>query len=302
MIVHKSHLTKNNLIQRLSIPRSRYYDWVKRQGIINRHNGKIPKAHWILPEEKEKIIKYCKTKQGEGYRLLTYMMLDENIVAVSPSATYRILKQAGLLNRWNPKKSLKGTGFKQPLKAHEHWHIDISYINILGTLYFLISILDGLSRYIVHHELRVSMTQYDVEITMERAKEKYPEARPRIISDNGSQFISKNFKEYIRKSEYSHVRTSVAYPQSNGKLERFHGTIKSEHVRKTSYLSIEDAREHIIEYIEYYNTERLHSGIYYLSPEDVLNDCTKKRLAERQEKLDMARESRSIKQREKNIA
>jgi transposase InsO family protein len=256
----------------------------------------------LLPEERKRIIEYCRNKPGEGYRRLTYMMLDENIVAVSPSTTYNILKPTGLLNRWNPKKSLKGRGFKQPLCAHEHWHIDISYINILGTLYFLISILDGLSRYIVHHELRANMTEYDVEITMERAKEKYPKARPRIISDNGSQFISKNFKEYIRQSEYTHVRTSVAYPQSNGKLERFHGTIKSEEVRKQSYLSIEDAREHISNYINHYNTERLHSSIYYLTPDDVLNGRTETRLAERQEKLDAAKKHRTTKCREVNIA
>jgi transposase InsO family protein len=286
----------------LSIPKSRYYDWIKRQGQPNRHNGKIPKSHWILQEERERIIDYCKNKQGDGYRRLTYMMLDEDIVAVSPSATYRILKQAGLLNRWNPKISLKGTGFKQPIGAHKHWHIDISYINILGTLYFLISVLDGFSRYIVHHELRTNMTEYDVELTLERAKEKYPKARPRIISDNGGQFISKDFKEYIRHSKYSHVRTSVAYPQSNGKLERFHGTIKSEEVRKHSYLSIGDAREHIAKYIVFYNKERLHSGIYYLSPDDVLNGYTEKRLIQRQEKLDNARKSRATKCREINIA
>lgn len=165
-------------------------------------------------------------------------------------------------------------------------------MNILGTLFFLISVLDGASRYIVHHELRRNMTEYDVQLTLELAKEKYPDARPRIISDNGSQFISKDFKEFIRYSGFSHVRTSIAYPQSNGKLERFHGTIKTESIRKSSYLSIKDAREHIAAYIDYYNTERLHSAIYYLTPEDVMQGRIKSRLEERQDKLDKAREAR----------
>jgi len=94
------------------------------------------------------------------------MMLDQDIVAVSPSSVYRVLSAAGLLRRWNVKKSSKGKGFKQPLKPHEHWHIDVSYVNILGTFYYLCSILDGCSRYIVHWELRQKMTEQDVEIIL----------------------------------------------------------------------------------------------------------------------------------------
>jgi len=150
------------------------------------------------------------------------MMLDQDIVAVSPASTWRILSKAGLLDRWNKKPSKKGTGFIQPLKPHEHWHVDISYLNICGTFYYLLSLLDGCSRYIVHWEIRTQMLESDVQIIIERAKEKFPEARPRIISDNGPQFIAKDFKEFIRLSGMTHVRTSPYYPQSNGKLERFH--------------------------------------------------------------------------------
>src|SRR5215472_4751038 len=136
----------------------------------------------------------------EGYRRLTFMMLDADIVAVSPSSVWRVLSQAGLLSKWKGKPSRKGTGFAQPLVAHEHWHIDISYLNIGGTFYYLCSILDGFSRYIVNSDIRESMTEADIEIIMQGAKEKYPEARPRIISDNGPQFIAKDFKEFIRIS------------------------------------------------------------------------------------------------------
>ncbi|MBF0587479.1 transposase family protein, partial [Prosthecochloris sp. N2] len=173
---------------------------------------------------------------------MTYMMLDQDIVAVSPSSVYRVLSAAGLLRRWNVKKSSKGNGFKQPLKPHEHWHIDVSYVNILGTFYYLCSILDGCSRYIVHWELRQKMTEQDVEIILQRAHEKFSEAKPRIISDNGPQFIAKDFKEYIRVMGMSHVRTSPFYPQSNGKLERYHKTIKAECIRPKVALSLEDAR------------------------------------------------------------
>ena len=292
MIKDKSLFSKKDLIDKISIPKSRYYSWLERSGIANRHNGKIPKKNWLLAEERAAIINYCKPIPGEGYRRLTYKMLDENIVAVSPSSVYRVLKEAGLLRRWNRSKLQKSKGFTQPLKVHDHWHIDISYVNILGTIYFLISILDGKSRYIIHHELRANMMEYDVEITIEKAKEKYPYASPRIISDNGGQFISKDFKEFIRLSGFSHIRTSVAHPQSNGKLERYHRTIKSEEIRKRSYLSIDDARLRIAAYVEYYNKERLNSAIYYLTPEDVLKERVKARLAEREEKLEKARKKR----------
>ena len=111
-----------------------------------------------------------------------------------------MLKQAGLLSRWKSKPSRKGHGFEHPLQPHQHWHIDVSYINLCGTFYYLCSILDGFSRFLVHWDLRESMREADVELILQRAKEKYPEAKPRIISDNGPQFIARDFKEFIRIS------------------------------------------------------------------------------------------------------
>lgn len=122
------------------------------------------------------------------------MMLDQDVVAVSPSSVYRVLKNEGLLQRWNRKPSSKGQGFKGPSQPHEYWHIDVSYLNIKGTFYYLCGVLDGYSRYIVHWEIRESMTESDVEIILQRAREKFPKAHPRIISDNGPQFIAKDFK------------------------------------------------------------------------------------------------------------
>ena len=103
--------------------------------------------------------------------MLTYMMMDEDIVAVSPGTTYRVLSKRGLLNRWNQKSSSKGNGFKQPLEAYEHWHTDISHININGTFYYLCSVLDGAGRYIVHWDIRESITEQNVEIILQRARD-----------------------------------------------------------------------------------------------------------------------------------
>jgi transposase InsO family protein len=99
----------------------------------------------------------------------------------------------------------------RPLAAHQHRHIDVSYLNIGGTFYYLCSVLDGFNRFIVNWDIRESMTEADIEIILQGAKEQYPEARPRIISDNGPQFIAKDFKEFIRISGMTHVRTSPFY-------------------------------------------------------------------------------------------
>src|SRR3954463_14387625 len=104
------------------------------------------------------------------------MMLDADIVAVSPTSVWRVLGQAGLLSKWHGKPSKKGTGLEQPLAVHQHWHIDVSYIDISGTFYYLCSILDGCSPYIVNWDLLES--QADIEVILERAKELQPEAKP----------------------------------------------------------------------------------------------------------------------------
>ena len=217
--------------------------------------------------------------------------------SVSPSSVYRVLTNAGLLNRWNRRESKKGTGFVQPLKPHEHWHIDISYINICGTFYYLCSILDGFSRYIVHWEIREAMKESDVEIILQRAREKFPDAKPRIISNNGPQFIAKDFKEFIRISGMTHVKTSPYYPQSNGKLERYHRTIKGNCTRVNTPLPLSDAQQLVVDFVNHYNNTRLHSAISYITPKDKLAGRAEIILAQRESKLAAAREARKAKRK-----
>jgi putative transposase len=222
------------------------------------------------------------------------MMLDADVVAVSPSSVYRVLKDAGLMQRHNSKPSLKGKGFQQPLRPHEHWHVDVSYINVAGTFFYLCSLLDGCSRSIVHWEIRESMTEADVETILQRARERYPDARPRIISDNGPQFIAKDFKEFIRLCGMTHVRTSPYYPQSNGKIERWHRSLKAECIRPGVPLSLEDARRLVEGYVRYYNEVRLHSAIGYVTPAARMAGREREIFAERDRKLEAAREKRRV--------
>jgi putative transposase len=171
--------------------------------------------------EKSAILDFFDRHPTEGYRRLTWMMNDAAIVAVSPTSVWRVLRAGGRLDRWNRKPSKKGTGFVQPLAPHDHWHVDIAYINVAGTFYYLCTLLDGCSRYIVSWDLRERLTEAELEVIVERGREAFPGVKPRIISDNGPQFISADFKEYIRLTGMSHVRISPYYPQSNGKIETF---------------------------------------------------------------------------------
>lgn len=288
----KTEIAVANMVHLIGITRSKFYDWQIRYGKVNEHNAWIPRDFWLTDAERQAIINYYGDNLLEGYRRLTYMMMDDDIVAVSPSSVYRVLLNAGLLNRCNGSPSKKGTGFEQPFKPHQHWHIDISYINISGTFYYMCSVLDGFSRYIVHWDIRESMTEADVEIILQRAKEKFPDAQPRIISDNGPQFISKDFKEFIRISGMTHVKTSPYYPQSNGKLERYHKTIKGTCIRVRTPLSLDDAIRIVAEFVEHYNNRRLHSAIGYITPNDKLEGRAESILAQRDAKLAAARETR----------
>lgn len=290
----RSSLRPLQLVDWLGISRSKYYNWRERYGKANEHNALIPRDHWLQDWERRAIIDFQHKFPLEGYRRLTFMMMDRDVVAVSPSSTYRVLKAAGLIDTWNTKPSKKGSGFEQPLRPHEHWHIDVSHINIAGTFYYLCSILDGCSRFIVHFELRQSMTEADIEIILQRALEKFPSAKPRIISDNGPQFIAKDFKEFVRIAGLTHVKTSPYYPQSNGKIERWHKSLKADCIRPGTPLDLEQARRLIAGFVEHYNTVRLHSAIGYITPQDKLIGKDKAIFAARDQKLASARLQRKI--------
>ena len=292
----KTGLAQKRFIGWLGI-RQKFYAWKQRYGKVNEHNATIARDHWLEDWERQAILDFHAANPLNGYRRLTFMMLDADVVAVSPSSTYRVLRAAGLLDRWNRKPSKKGTGFVQPSRPHAHWHIDIAYLNILGTFYYFCGILDGFSRAMVHWEIRETMTESDVETIVQRAREHYPGAKPRIISDNGPQFIARDFKEFIRLAGMTHVRTSPYYPQSNGKIERFNGTLKTG-LRETPPTSIDEARRITAKLVEHYNTVRLHSAIGYVTPADKLAGRENEIFEARDRKLETARAERARRRQE----
>ena len=273
---------------------SKFHTWKDRYGKVNEHNGKIPRDHWLEAWERAAILEFHDRHPLEGYRWLTFMMLDEDIVAVNPTSVYRVLKAAGRLDRKFVAPTKKGTGFAQSLQPHQHWHIDVSYINVEGTFYYLTSILDGYSRAIIHWELRETMKEQEIEVILQKALEKHPGVKPRIISDNGPQFIARHFQQFIRLVGITHVRTSPYYPQSNGKLERWHGSLKRECIRPACSGSVTEARPCITDFVAHYNTIRLHSAIGYITPADKLQGLQQVIFQEHDRKLEEARQRRQV--------
>lgn len=137
------------------------------------------------------------------------------------------------------------------------------------------------------------MKEADVERLVERARELHPGVSPRIISDNGPQFIAGDFKQYIRLTGMTHVRTSPYYPQSNGKIERWHKTLKADAIRVKTPATREEAHRVVADVVEHYNNKRLHSAIDYVTPADRLAGHHKAIVAARDSKLETARERRA---------
>ena len=150
----------------------------------------------------------------------------------------------------------------------EHWHTDISYVKIEHFFYYFICVLDGYSRFIVHWDLRENMKENDVAIVQQASLEKIPGIYHRYITDNGKQFTGKEFQYFVALHGLTHVRTSPYYPQSNGKVERFHSKIKKEYIRNKALLDQDHAKIINGSYITFYNNQRLHSANAYIAPTD----------------------------------
>ena len=286
---NKTKISIKRLLQFAGIPFRTWWEWQERRGIETKHNNNTPKNNHLTPDEIMAIIMYCTANTLKGYRMLCWEMVDRNIAFVSCSSVYNIIKRHNLDKKWAEAVEMKKRGFDQPKTVHEQWHIDFSYIKIGGVFYYFLGILDGYSRKMLSWWLCENLDGINAEILVAKTKELYPEAKnPRLISDNGGQFISKDFEELLTLLEIGHTLTSANHPQSNGKLERFNRTLKTEHVRRTAYLSYQDACQRINDWMVYYNNERLHSAILYLTPNDVFYGRAPKRIAERKEKLQTA--------------
>jgi transposase InsO family protein len=278
------------VLRELGLTRSVYYEWLERvsEGSLM-DRVVVPRPPLAaLPEEVEAVVAHAKAHPREGYRRLAWMMVDKDIAYLTPSTTYRILDRYDLLYRW--KRPEPGQGKRVPEASYpdEVWHVDLMYLWVKGRWYFLVSVLDSYSRYIVHWELALSMLAEEVAEIMATALESVPGKRPRIVRDNGSQFAAKEWREVVRHFELEEIPIRVRHPESNGRLERYHRSVREEAFGDREVADLYRARDLLGQWGTYYNGERLHSALNYLRPVDYYKGNPEALLAERERKLKAA--------------
>lgn len=282
------------VLKRLGLARTVYYEWRERAQ-AQRLDDLVPGGRcWtaILPEEKEAVIGYALAHPREGYRRLAWMMVDADVAYLSPASVYRILQDADLLYRWK-RSTRAGEKPAAPTQPNQRWHTDIMYLRIGDVWYFLVSVLDGYSRYVVHWELLTTMRAADVRLVIQHALEANGLKDVEIVSDNGTQFTSADFKALVRQFELHHIRIRTYHPESNGTIERFHRSTR-EALADEDLRNLSRARELIGRWVSHYNEQRLHAALAYLPPAEYHRGQPARRIAERQAKLERGRRHREL--------
>ena len=281
------------------LSRSTFYGWAADQPAESRYN---PAA--ILAEEQSAVVAFRKQHKDVGYRKLTWLMNDEGIAALSESAVYSILSKQNLLGRWNSQGGVPAEKEYQykPTKVHEHWHTDIAYVKVRGVFYFLIMMLDGYSRYVLDWDLMTDMTSRSVQDFVLRVREKHPQGSPMLINDNGSAFISRDFKMLVSRLDIQQVFTRRNHPETNGKAERWNGSVRQEALRPAAPDSYQDALRVIGDFVTFYNRNRLHAGIKFLRPIDLFEGKGEEVLERRRSRLADARLKRLAKNKQRREA
>lgn len=292
--------TVRRILHHLGLARSRYRDWIKRaarDALADRSTASVA-MDAILPEEKQAVIDYALAHPKDGYRRLAWQMVDADVAFLSPSSVYRVLNDEDLLYRWK-RSTRSGEAPPRPTRPHERWHTDLMYLRIGDVWYFLTTVIDAYSRYVVHWELLTTMTAADVRRVIQQALETTG-ATPQLVTDNGSQFTSAEFKDLVRRFSVDHIRIRTYHPESNGTVERYHRSTR-EALAEETLVNLVRAREIIGAWVQHYNEERLHAGIGYLPPAEYYRGDPPKRQAERQGKLATARESRRQRNQERRL-
>jgi len=281
-MVEDSQLSVKRTLRELDVPRSTFYSWYKRyqengiDGLSDHWNG--PRRFWnrIPDTERKKVVQLALEYPEKSPRELAWFITDTEGYFISESTVYRILKVFDLITSPAYIVLSAADKFTHPTKRiNELWQTDFTYFKITGWgWYYLSTILDDYSRYIIAWKLFTTMSSSDVKELLEMAIEKTGVNnikvihRPRLLSDNGPCYISKELKEFLKQQNLSHTRGKPFHPMTQGKIERFHRSMKNI-INLNNYYLPWDLEEEINKFVYYYNHERYHEGIQNLTPADV---------------------------------
>ena len=302
-IAERSELPLKRTIKELGVSKSTFYNWYNKylEGGPDALEDKKSRSTWNkIPESyKSKVIEVALERADDSPREVAAFMTDHNGHFISESSVYRILKAANLITSPNHILIKAANEFKdKTTRIHQMWQTDFTYFKVEGWGWFyLSSIMDDYSRFIIHHELCTTMKTPDVERNVEAAliKTGLPEGRrPKILSDNGSCYISEDIKDFMKEKGITQVHGAPNHPQTQGKIERYHRSMKNV-VKLHHYYSLSDLKKAIDEYIEYYNNERYHESLNNCTPASVYNGTNKIILEQRR-----LLKQKSMKQRRRN--
>jgi putative transposase len=290
--------TRRRILHRLGLARSTYRAWVARAGraALADRPPVAPALDAILPAEAAAVLAYALAHPKDGYRRLAWQMVDADVAYLSPSSVYRLLSDADLLYRWKRGRRA-GDRPAPPTRPHERWHTDLMYLRVGDGWYFLVTVLDAYSRYVVHWELLATMTAADVRYVIQQALETTG-AHPQLVTDNGAQFTAAEFKDLVRRFAVEHIRIRTYHPESNGLVERFHRSTR-EALGDAALRTVARARALVGEWVAAYNETRLHAGLGYLPPAEYYRGDPAARRRERQTKLERGRAERRRQNRER---
>ena len=283
--VTRSGFTLSAILRKLGIQRSWYYRQLNHEPVLDgRFNAfSITFEEWI-------VVGYKRKYPRMNHREIAYSMIDEDVAYLSPSSVYKILKAHDLIipwknSIWNSKKP------HTPLIRDEIWQTDIMYVAVLERFYYLIIFIDVYSRYIVHYKLLISMDGDSVSMEAQSAMDKLRKdsiAEPIIQSDNGSAFISVEFKMVLKANNLTHKRIRPHTPKDNAIVERVNKTVREE-IETELITDYQKAVESIDRTINWYNNTRRHSSLNYLPPKEYYRGEPDVLLAVREAKLEMAK-------------
>jgi transposase-like protein len=302
-LVESSDLPLKRTVKELNVSKSTFYSWYNKflEGGPDALEDKKCRSTWNkIPESyRTKVIEVALDRSGDSPREVATFMTDNSGHFISESSVYRILKAVNLITSPNHILVKAANEFKdKTTRIHQMWQTDFTYFKVEGWGWFyLSSIMDDYSRFIIHHELCTTMKTPDVERNVEAAliKTGLPEGRrPKILSDNGSCYISEDIKAFMKEKGITQVHGAPNHPQTQGKIERYHRSMKNV-VKLHHYYSLSDLKKAIDEYIEYYNNERYHESLNNCTPASVYNSTNKIILEQRR-----LLKQKSMKQRRRN--
>lgn len=302
-MVEHSNLSIRQTLEELGVPRSSFYRWYRNfqeDGLEGLKNKPPQDKHFwnrIPGSVREQVVELALEHPDQSSRQLAWQFTDQEGYFISESSVYRILKGYDLLE--NPAFEIIPVKekFEKPTKrVNEMWQTDFTQFKIVGWgWYYLSTVLDDYSRYILAWKLTTTMNTQDVQDTLEVALEKAGiesvrvRHRPRLLSDNGPCYLSKNLKSYLEERQMQHIRSAPYHPMTQGKIERYHRSMKNVVMLRNYYYpwELEQALEG---FVEYYNHERYHEALDNLTPADVYAGKSEEVLTRRKQiKLDTLR-------------